>query len=126
MWAVSLPPICFWHAKKDIIYSWIVLRWIVNLWIVYSSTRSQSSFATFRDKHISLRSISFMTTILLESSMTGYTPLWLKLKPITLLSKSIFTLIKKNLRDLVVGNDDFFTKLISCYYIGFIGLLSLL
>ena len=35
MWAVSLPPICFWHAKKDIIYAWIVHRWIVNHWIVY-------------------------------------------------------------------------------------------
>ena len=21
MWAVSLPPICFWHAKKDVIYA---------------------------------------------------------------------------------------------------------
>ena len=35
MWAVALPPICFWHAKKDIIYAWIVHRWIVNRWIVY-------------------------------------------------------------------------------------------
>ena len=35
MWAVSLPPICFWHAKKNIIYAWIVHRWIVNRWVVY-------------------------------------------------------------------------------------------
>ena len=75
---------------------------------MYSTTRSQSSFAIVRDKHILLRSIGFITTILLESSMTGYTPLWLKLKPVTLLSKSIFTLIKKNLRDLVVENNVFF------------------
>ena len=26
---------CLWHAKKDIIYAWIVHRWIVNRWIVY-------------------------------------------------------------------------------------------
>ena len=35
MWAVSLPPICFWHARKDIIHAWIVHLWIVNRWIVY-------------------------------------------------------------------------------------------
>ena len=62
-------------------------------------------------------------------------------KPITLFSKSIFTLIKKNVRDLLLGNnkytrDDgfleglwcelFLTRLISCYHFDFIGLLSLL
>ena len=62
-------------------------------------------------------------------------------KPITLFSKSIFTLIKKNERDLLLGNTEytrdegfleglwrklFPTRLISCYYFDFIGLLSLL
>ena len=62
-------------------------------------------------------------------------------KPITLFSKSIFTLIKKNVRELSLGDNEytrdegfleglwhklFFTRLISCYYFGFIGLLSLL
>ena len=74
--------------------------------------------AIFPDKHISFRSITFIT-ILVESFMTGYTPFWLKLKPKTLLFKSIFTLIKKN-------NEIFLTRLISCYYFGFTGLLSLL
>ena len=83
--------------------------------------------AIFPDKHISFRSITFITTILVESFMTGYTPFWLKLKPKTLLFKSIFTLIKKNITDLAVENDEIFlTRLISCYYFGFTGLLSLL
>ena len=62
-------------------------------------------------------------------------------KTITLFSESIFTLIKKNVRKLSLGNNEytrdegfleglwrklFFTRLISCYYFGFIGLLSLL
>ena len=38
--------------------------------------------------------------------MIGYTPFWHKLEPIALLYKSIFTLFKKNLRDLVVGNNE--------------------
>ena len=39
--------------------------------------------------------------------MIGYTPFRFKLKPITLFSKSIFTLIKKNLRNLAVGNNEY-------------------
>ena len=62
-------------------------------------------------------------------------------KPITLFSKSIFTLIKANVRELSLGSNEytrdegflegfggnfFSTRLISCYYFGLIGLLSLL
>ena len=36
--------------------------------------------AIFPDKHISLRRITFITTILVESFMTGYTPFSLKLE----------------------------------------------
>ena len=72
-----------------------------------STLSPNTRVAVFPDKRISLRNITFITAILVESFMTGYTPgsNW---KPITLASKSIFTLIKKNLRDLVVGNDEFF------------------
>ena len=74
-------------------------------------------------------------SVVLPSSLLSWcNPSWLDVllsgsnwKPITLLSKSIFTLIKKSLRDWVVGNDEFFlTRLISCYYFGFTGLHSLL
>ena len=59
-----------------------------------STLSPNTRVAIFPDKRISLRSIAFITT-------TNW-------KPITLYSGSIFTLIKKNLRDLVVGNYDFF------------------
>ena len=36
MWYRLYPPASFlWHAKKDIIYAWIVHPWTVNRWIVY-------------------------------------------------------------------------------------------
>ena len=59
--------------------------------------------AIFPVKHLSLHGITFITTILEEYFMIGYTPFWL----ITLFSKSIFTLIKKNVRDLVVRNNEY-------------------
>ena len=36
--------------------------------------------AIFPDKHILLRSITFITTTLVESFMTGHTPFWIKLE----------------------------------------------
>ena len=29
------PPVCLWHAKKGVIYAWIMHCWIVNHWTVY-------------------------------------------------------------------------------------------
>ena len=64
-----------------------------------------------------------------------------KWKPITLFPKSTFTLIKKNVRELLLGNNEYTrdqvfleglrcklvsTRLISCYYFGLIDFLSLL
>ena len=84
MWAVSLPPICFWHAKKDIIYAWIVHRWIdfrelaqpVWFWFLCLLTQPSSYeffirrdtfilvfWNFFGDQHIALKSYNnFHTT----------------------------------------------------------------
>ena len=40
------PPVCLWHAKKGIIYAWIMHCWIVNHWIVY---RDYNPFLKERD-----------------------------------------------------------------------------
>ena len=96
-----------------------------------STLAPKTRAAIFSVKHVSLHSSTFITTILVESFMIGYTPgsNW---EPITLFSKSIFRLVKKNLRDLVVGNNNiqemkffskvyganpFSTRLISCVII---------
>ena len=98
--------------------------------------------AIFPVKHVSLHSIASPSPLLSWKNL-----LWLDMllsgsnwKPITLLSKSIFTLIRKDVRDLLLGNNEytrdegffeglwhklFSTRLISCYYFDFIGLLSL-
>ena len=77
-----------------------------------------------------------------SSLLSWKNPLWLDMllsgwnwKPIALFSKSSFTLMKKNARELLVGNNKytrdegfleglwrkrFSTRLISCYYFGFI------
>ena len=89
--------------------------------------------AIFPVKHVSLHSITFITAILEESFIIGYAPCGSNWKPITLFSKSVFTLINKNVRELSLGNNEytrdkdfleslchklFPTRLISCCYFG--------
>ena len=45
-----------------------------------STLSPNTRVAIFPDKHISLCSITFVTTILVESFMTEYTPFWLKIE----------------------------------------------
>ena len=52
--------------------------------------------AIFPDKRISLRSITFINTILVESFMTGYTPFWL------LLETHNFTFLCKQTSDIII------------------------
>ena len=88
----------------------------------------------FPVKHVSLHSITFITTILVESFMIDILPSGSNWIPITLFSNSIFALIKKNVWDSVVRNNEytrdegflkglwrnfFSTRLIFCYYFGF-------
>ena len=39
-----LAQVCSWHAKKGIIYAWIVSRWIVNRWIMYGEIGEPFAF----------------------------------------------------------------------------------
>ena len=63
--------------------------------------------AIFPVKHVSLHSITFITAILEESFIIGYAPCGWNWKPITLFSKSVFTLINKNVRELSLGNNEY-------------------
>ena len=71
--------------------------------------------------------------------MIRYALFWLKLETYNFISQSIFTLIKKNLREFLLGDNEytrdegflegswrklFFHQTNSCYYFDFIGLLS--
>ena len=88
---------------------------------LHKTLRSQSFLSNI--------SLSFITTILVESFIIGILLSGSNWKPIALFSKSIFTLITKNVRNLVVENNEytrdenfleglwrkfFSTRLISC------------
>ena len=45
-----------------------------------STLAPNTKVAIFPDKHVSLHSITYITTILVESFMMGYTPFWLKME----------------------------------------------
>ena len=51
-------------------------------------------------------SLFFVATILEESFMIRYAPFWLKLETYNFISQSVFTLIKKNLRELSLGDNE--------------------
>ena len=108
------------------------------------STHSPSTrVAIFPDKHILLRSITFITTILVEFFTIGYTSLWLKPetynftfyihfytnqdKPKNFRSRKQWMNKQWSLFQRIWRNCFFFlTRLIFCHNFDFIGLLSLL
>ena len=90
-----------------------------------STLSSNTKVAIFPDKRISLGSITFTTTILVESFMTGSSPFWLKLETHNFTFKiNFYTNQEKPKRFSCRKRLIFLTRLISCYYFGFIGLLS--
>ena len=149
---------CFCNYDKIIAWLKRNIPWRLNLRTTYNSWQHKHSFSVFiveQFLHLyqTLGSQSFLSnmsrSIASPSSLLSWeNSLWLDMllsgsncKPITLFSKSIFTLIKKNVRCYLLGNNEytrderfleglwrklFSSRLISCYYFDFIGLLSLL
>ena len=95
------------------------------LFSLWSNFYTFTRVAIFPDKCISLHSITFITTILVESFRTGYTPFWLKLETHNFTFWiHFYTNQEKPKRFSSRKLWIFFTRLISCYYFDFIRLLS--
>ena len=64
--------------------------------------------AIFPDKRISFPIITFITTILVESFMTGYNPFWLKLETHNFIFWIHFYTNQEKPKRFISGNDKFF------------------
>ena len=151
-------PLCDCFCNSDKIIAWLKtnIPWRLNLRTTFTFWQHKHSFSVFiveQFLHLhqtlgSQSSLSNMSRSIASpsSKLSWNNPLWLDMllsgsnwKPITLFSKLTFTLIKKNERDLLLGNTEytrdedfleglwrklFSTRPISCYYFNFICLLS--